>query len=98
MGQDVVLTSKKPVAVLLTKVLSEGIERHDGSGMCPVDEGGDGFHVQDVDGSKHEFDNVSDAKKFARAQHNPDKNPVETQILEFRNRKWEVIEHLSTSA
>ncbi len=98
MGQVVVLSSKKPVVVLLKKVLSEGIERYDGSGMRPVDEGGDGLRVQDVDESKHEFDDVSDAKKFARAQHNPDRNPVETQILEFRNQKWEVVEHLSTSA
>lgn len=91
--EDFILSSQKPVVVLLTKVIAEAIERDDDSGLRPIEEGGHGMLVQDTDGSQHEFDTVNEAKEFARAQYAPDRNPVETKILEFRNGKWEVIEH-----
>ena len=82
----------------MTSVLAEGIERDDGSGLRPIEEGGDGFRVEDTDVSQHEFDTVTEAKAFAESQRNPDRNPVETKILEFRNQEWRVIEHLEASA
>lgn len=85
------LSSIKPVVVLRTVILTEAIDRDDGSGEQPVEEGGDGNRVQDVASSQHEFDTVSEAMEFAKAQHQPDQNPVETKILEFRNRKWHVF-------
>jgi hypothetical protein len=77
--------------VLLTKILAEGIERSDGSGLQPIENGGDGLRVDDVDLSQHEFDSIREAEEFAQAQHNPDRIPVETEILEFSNRKWKVV-------
>jgi hypothetical protein len=79
--EPVILSSKKPVLVIATVSLTEDNEYEDG----------------DIEESIHEFDTVSEAKEFSKAKRDPDKNPVETRILEFRNLKWELIEHLETS-
>jgi|SRR6266851_2924529 len=79
--EPVILTCEKPVVVILTVTLTEDTEHGDGE-ACE---------------SNYEFETVSEAKEFAKAKRDPDKNPVKTKILEFRNRKWELIEHLSTS-
>jgi len=77
----VILASKKPVVVIVTVSLTEDNEYGDG----------------DIEESIHEFDTVSEAKKFSKTKRDPDKNPVETRIFEFRNLKWELIDCLSTS-
>ena len=88
--EDVILTSSKPVVVLLSVILAEG--RDDGSRIRPLEYGGDGILVQDTGGElKHEFETVEEAMDFVKSQQNPDKNPVSATVLHFQNEKWQRI-------
>jgi hypothetical protein len=80
-SEPVTLVSKKPVVVVLTVSLTEDNEHGDG----------------DIEELIYEFDTVLEAKEFSKTKRDPDKAPVETRIFEFRNLKWELIEHLSAS-
>ncbi|HEX5223104.1 MAG TPA: hypothetical protein VFZ59_26330, partial [Verrucomicrobiae bacterium] len=80
---NVDLNSDKPFVVLVSKVVAEEID--------------DGKPVEETESSQHEFDMIDDAISFARAQRDPDKNPVETTVFGFDDEKWKLIERLVTA-
>jgi hypothetical protein len=58
----------------------------------PLEEGRKGGLVVDTNGdSQYGFDTVDEAKEFAKSQHNPDRNPVITEIFAFREGRWDKI-------